>query len=136
MMKNLVAVLSVAIAATLPSSARADDCANANTQLAMNQCASEAYATSDKELNTVYAQIKRRLNGNAPASRKLVVAQKAWIVFRDSECDFSASGVEGGSIYSMIVIDCQTALTNKRIDDLKTYLNCQEGDLSCPVPRS
>ncbi|NIA52950.1 DUF1311 domain-containing protein [Massilia sp. TW-1] len=30
---------------------------------------------------------------------KLVAAQRAWIAFRDRDCDFAASDVEGGSMH-------------------------------------
>ncbi|WP_353824345.1 lysozyme inhibitor LprI family protein, partial [Mesorhizobium sp.] len=62
----------------------------------------------------------------------LVKAQRAWIGFRDAECEFSASGVKGGSVYPLIYNDCITAQTKTRIEAFKTYLKCKEGDLSCP----
>jgi uncharacterized protein YecT (DUF1311 family) len=56
------------------------------------------------------------------------------VTFRDAECDFSTSGVSGGTVYPMIHAICLDRLTSKRIDDFKTYLKCQEGALDCPVP--
>ncbi|MCW1248268.1 lysozyme inhibitor LprI family protein [Pseudomonas sp. SAICEU22] len=114
--------------------ADADDCANAMTQGAMNQCAAQENEAADKELNTLYKQITARLKGNAEAKQLLVKAQRAWMGFRDAECRFSASGVEGGSVYPMIHNDCVTAVTKARVQRFKNYLECEEGDLSCPVP--
>jgi len=34
----------------------------------------------------------------------------------------------------MIHAICLHRLTGKRIDDLKNYLDCQQGALDCPVP--
>ncbi len=46
----------------------------------------------------------------------------------------AASGVQGGSIQPMIASMCQTELTKARTEALRRYLDCKEGDLSCPVP--
>jgi uncharacterized protein YecT (DUF1311 family) len=113
---------------------QADVCTNATTQGDMNQCAAQETKAADKELNSLYKQITARLKDNAEAKQLLVKAQRAWIDFRDAECSFSASGVKGGSVYPMIQNDCITALTKARVEAFKTYLNCEEGDLSCPVP--
>lgn len=114
--------------------ARADDCANASDQATMNECAGKAFKASDAELNALYKQIEARLKDDQDKARLLVATQKAWIAFRDAECDFSAAGVSGGSAYPMIVLQCRDGLTQNRVKDFKTYLNCEEGDLSCPVP--
>lgn len=115
---------------------QADDCANATTQGDMNQCAAQETKAADKELNNLYKQITARLKDNAEAKQLLVKAQRAWIGFRDAECSFSASGVEGGSVYPMIHNECLTAVTKARVEAFKTYLQCKEGDLSCPVPEA
>ncbi|MCE0464269.1 lysozyme inhibitor LprI family protein [Pseudomonas uvaldensis] len=118
------------------SIAQADDCANATTQGEMNQCAAQAKKAADDELNSLYKQITARLKDNPEAKQLLVKAQRAWIGFRDAECNFSASGVEGGSVYPLIYGSCITALTKARVETFKTYLKCKEGDLSCPVPEA
>ncbi|WP_260961963.1 lysozyme inhibitor LprI family protein [Pseudomonas citri] len=118
------------------SVAHADDCANATTQGDMNQCAAQENKAADKELNSLYQQITARLKDNPETRQMLVKAQRAWISFRDAECSFSASGVEGGSVYPLIHNNCITAQTKIRIEAFKTYLKCKEGDLSCPVPEA
>jgi uncharacterized protein YecT (DUF1311 family) len=85
-------------------------------------------------LNVLYEQIKQRLKDDADTTKLLVAAQRAWVTFRDAECKFSTSGVSGGSAYPMVNAECANGLTRKRIDDFKTYLKCEEGDLSCPLP--
>jgi uncharacterized protein YecT (DUF1311 family) len=39
-----------------------------------------------------------------------------------------------GSMYPMVIAGCKESLTNVRLKDFQGYLNCQEGDTSCPVP--
>ena len=105
-----------------------------NDQATMNQCAAQQNVAADKELNTLYQQITSRLKSNPDSKKQLVSAQRAWVAFRDAECKFSASGVEGGSVYPLIYSNCVTELTRARVATFKTYLKCQEGDLGCPVP--
>ncbi|MEO5322656.1 lysozyme inhibitor LprI family protein [Mesorhizobium sp. CC13] len=112
----------------------ADNCANANDQATMNECADKAFRASDAELNTLYRQIQGRLKDDPGAAKLLVAAQRAWVGFRDAECDFSSSGVAQGSIYPMTVLQCHDGMTRQRIKDLQNYLKCDEGDTSCPIP--
>ncbi|CAN7390858.1 MULTISPECIES: lysozyme inhibitor LprI family protein [Ensifer] len=118
----------------LAPAAWADDCANASDQATMNECADKSLKASDTELNTLYKQIEARLKDDQDTTKLLIAAQKAWIAFRDAECDFSAAGVTGGTAYPMIVLLCRDNLTQNRVKDFKGYLSCQEGDLSCPLP--
>lgn len=114
--------------------ATADECDNANDQATMNVCAQQSLKASDVELNRLYKQIQIRLAGQPETGNLLVAAQRAWIAFRDAECAFTSSGVAGGSVHPMMVMMCRDGLTRDRIKDLKSYLSCEEGDLSCPVP--
>jgi len=96
--------------------------------------AQEDFKSADAELNKLYKEITARLADDSAKLHLLTVAQRGWIAFRDAECAFAASGVEGGSAYPEIVESCKTDLTQKRIADFNTYLSCEEGDLACPVP--
>ncbi|QXI10226.1 lysozyme inhibitor LprI family protein [Pseudomonas zeae] len=117
-----------------PLAHAAVDCANASDQATMNQCAGQDFKAADKELNTVYQQITGRLKDNPDGKKLLVSAQRAWLGFRDAECKFSSSGVTGGSVYPWVYSSCLTGVTKLRVESLKQYLKCEEGDMSCPVP--
>lgn len=104
------------------------------TQTGMNRRADADYKAADARLNKTYGEIVKRLSGDAGGRKLLQAAQRAWIVFRAAECNFSTAGSKDGSIYPMLVSGCLRRLTEDRIKQLGTYLNCQEGDLSCPVP--
>ena len=131
---RMILVTSVLMAIAPMAVALAQDCANATSQMAMNVCADQAYRKTDAELNAVYSQINGRLKQDKEATKLLVNAQKAWLAFREAECTFSTSASVQGSVYPMLVAQCRGGMTSKRIDELKTYLRCEEGDLSCPVP--
>jgi uncharacterized protein YecT (DUF1311 family) len=135
-MRLLIIVLGL-IGIVLVAAAGADDCGNAPTQAEINKCVDLAYQKSDAELNALYGQIASRL-GHDPDStetlKALIAAQRAWITFRDAECAFVASRTLGSSANLTIVDSCLSDVTAKRITDLKAYLKCHDGDLSCPVP--
>lgn len=95
-----------------------------------------SFKASDAELNRLYKEIERRLRDDRDTAKVLVAAQRAWIAFRDAECKFVASGVQGGSVYPTIYSNCLGEVTQSRVEDFKRFLKCQEGDLSCPVPRA
>lgn len=127
-----------AILTGLPlSSSRADGCMDkAVAQADMNECAQKSFHAADGELNKSFQQLQGRLSDDANEKKRLVSTQRAWIAFRDAECAFASSGVQGGSAYPMIYTQCLNGLTRKRIENLKSYLACgdKEGDLSCPTP--
>lgn len=133
-MWKTVASISVFLVFLAFPAGAAENCANANDQASMNECADKEFKSSDRELNQRYNEIKARLKDDTDTTKRLVAAQRAWVSYRDAECDFSSFGVAGGSIYPMIAAQCRSALTNSRIDDFKNYLSCEEGDLTCPVP--
>jgi uncharacterized protein YecT (DUF1311 family) len=130
------ALAALGVLAFVNTAAAADKCAGAEDQATMTQCAGDAYKASDAKLNKLYRQITGRLKDDQDTTKLLVAAQKAWIAFRDAECKFSSSRATGGSIYPMVLAQCLDGATQARIKSLNTYLNCQEGDMGCPVPAS
>jgi uncharacterized protein YecT (DUF1311 family) len=100
----------------------------------LDVCTDQQFKAADTALNQTYAEIQKRLADDADGKKRLTVAQKAWIGFRDAECDFQTFNAKDGSIYPMIVSECLTAMTKKRTEELNVYLNCEEGDLTCPLP--
>lgn len=112
----------------------ASPCENAQDQVTLNQCANEEFAAADKKLNASYREIQKRLADDPDTKKLLVAAQRAWMKFRDAECAFSSSSSGGGSIQPMLIANCQAQLTSERSKQLDAYLECSEGDMSCPVP--
>jgi uncharacterized protein YecT (DUF1311 family) len=100
--------------------------------LAQEQDAGAAFQTADKALNVAYKTLSRRLQGDELA--KLKTTQRAWLAFRDAECAFQTQWTEGGSIQPQLLAGCLAELTTQRVTQLEYYLNCQEGDLTCPLP--
>ncbi|MER9250710.1 lysozyme inhibitor LprI family protein [Mesorhizobium sp. M0598] len=115
------AILTAALALAMPAFAFAEG-------------ADAAFKKSDKKLNELYRQIETRLKDNAETRKLLVQAQQDWVKFRDAECSFQTAGSAGGSVMPMLIAQCMDGLTQSRVKAFEGYLNCKEGDLSCPVP--
>jgi uncharacterized protein YecT (DUF1311 family) len=129
-------ILSLAMVLAIPAFAFAQDkCYNeAKDQGALNACADAAFKESDKKLNGLYKQIEARLKDDADTKKLLVQAQRDWVKFRDAECSFQTAGGAGGRMMPMLIAQCMDGLTQSRVKDFEGYLNCEEGDMSCPVP--
>lgn len=132
-----IALLTIAAALLFPTTVFAKDrCSDPQDQATINECAGASLKQSDKKLNDFFKQIEVRLTDDADAKKLFVQAQREWIKFRDAECNFQTAGAGGGSMMSMLVAQCLDSLTRARVKDFEGYLNCQEGDMSCPVPAS
>lgn len=129
-------VLTAAMVLAMPAFAFAQDKCydDAKNQGDLNECADAAFKKSDKKLNELYKQIEARLKDDADTRKLLVQAQRDWVKFRDAECSFQTAEAAGGSMMLMLVAQCMDILTQSRIKNFQGYLNCEEGDMSCPVP--
>lgn len=103
-------------------------------QRSMTWCAEYHFIERDLELNDAYRDLKNKLEDRD--LDKLVAAQRAWITFRDRDCDFAASDVEGGSMHPMMVSICKQEMTEDRIARLKHYAACTSVRGTCPERRS
>src|SRR5262245_50073705 len=122
-MRSVLAILVVLLAAS--------GGAHAQSQAEMTASAAAAYKKADAELGSKYKKILARLRPEQVTSFR--EAERAWIAFRDAECDFGSSGVAGGSARPMIEALCLESETRTRIKQFDTWLHCEEGDMSCPV---
>ncbi len=114
--------------------AHADDppqveCAQALSTAEMNQCASAEFAKADAELNTAYQTALKAIPAMAaddpPWDAKswenaLRNSQRAWVAFRDAECDnHVAMFWTNGSGATVDILGCKTAKTDARTRELK-----------------
>ncbi|MCH4812940.1 lysozyme inhibitor LprI family protein [Vreelandella neptunia] len=110
-----------------------DTCDSATTQAELTECSAQAYQSADDKLNEAYQVLVDQLSSNSASLEKLRTAQRAWIGFRDAECAFESSAVEGGSAQPMIRNSCLEVLTEARTETLREHAECEEDDLSCPL---
>ena len=98
-----------------------DPCMDGETTAEMKMCASRKYKQADDELNKVYRELMSKLD-NEGHKASLKTTQQAWLKYRDSNCDFESYLNRGGSIYSVVVSDCMTSMTNSRTKELKEQI--------------
>ncbi|MGP3590076.1 lysozyme inhibitor LprI family protein [Vagococcus sp. WN89Y] len=128
-MKRCILALTALL---LSGAALADECDSASTQAELNVCTAGQYQAADKKLNQTWQDaIKRATPEQATLLKK---AQQTWVNLRDSDCEFVASGVQGGSIQPMVHNQCLADKTIEREAWLASLLQCEEGDVSCPLP--
>jgi uncharacterized protein YecT (DUF1311 family) len=109
------------------------DCNNAQTQSDMNQCAGLDLAHADRALNTQWvltrsAMVETDANqdaGQKGAEKALLKAQRAWIDYRDGQCEAEGFSVRGGSMEPMVVASCKARLTELRTQELKSLTERQ-----------
>jgi uncharacterized protein YecT (DUF1311 family) len=97
------------------------DCKKASVQIELNVCADREFQTWDAKLNALYRTL---LKAADPKDQTLLKsAERSWIAYRDSECDYETSDSEGGSIRPMEYSNCLTTKTRARIAELKSAGN-------------
>jgi uncharacterized protein YecT (DUF1311 family) len=117
-MKKTFAVALLACAFT--KSLLALNCQNATTTVEMKECASADLQKADKALNTTYKKLMAKLD--EIAKEKLKKAQKAWIVYRDANAEFSADEMRGGTGEGLLYMSTVTQMTEQREKELAQYL--------------
>ncbi|MBU9216275.1 lysozyme inhibitor LprI family protein [Burkholderia gladioli] len=91
-------------------------------------CAEKMRQSSDAKLNQVYKKllgaVKNDPDAGVDVKTELVSAQKAWIAFRDAECELSAN-ISGAAQQWTIVnhSQCLAELTDERTKTIQNYLD-------------
>ncbi|WP_424362322.1 lysozyme inhibitor LprI family protein [Methylocystis parvus] len=112
-----------------PAVAAEKDCSEMRTQIEINECEHKKFKKADAALNAAYAKLAAKVSTEGKA--KLVEAQRAWIKYRDTQCEFETFGTINGSIHPLEVAQCEAELTMAQTKRLDGQLNCEEGDPSC-----
>jgi uncharacterized protein YecT (DUF1311 family) len=135
-MIRVAAVMALSLFA-LTAAAKAQDievdCDNASSNVEMTHCGWQEFERADAELNGIYqdaiSQI-RATGRDLPAGageweKKLRETQRAWVAFRDLNCDeLIAIEWGGGTGTSLATATCRTEMTNARIRTLRErYIN-------------
>lgn len=116
-----------------------DQCeAKAVNTIEEGMCALARRDAADKEMNGLYTKLMQH-EVSKPVQERLRDAQRAWLVFRDRSCLYEVGKPEeSGTSYAQSLLDCETAHTKRRTDDLHYYLCLLDADepFKChrPVP--
>jgi uncharacterized protein YecT (DUF1311 family) len=97
------------------------DCNKAATTPELKYCSQLSYQAADKKLNQTYQKIIPTLNSEQ--RRWLISAQKAWIQFRDNNCNFETYANRGGTGYEIFRNGCLQRLTEQRTKDFENFIS-------------
>ena len=119
----LILMCSVVVAVPLllgPNSA-------GQTQAEITSLAGKMAAESDRKLNEVYRRLVASIGDDKQMKDKLVAAQRAWVKFRDLECDLEGDVIaRGGSMQPQIEAMGKDRLTEQRTETLEWLLGIRD----------
>lgn len=109
------------------------NCQDPQTQAEMTQCAGDEFDAADKALNAQWkltraAMVETDASLDADqkgAEKALLKGQRAWIDYRDGQCEAEGFSVRGGTMEPMIVASCKARLTELRTKELKSLAEPQ-----------
>jgi uncharacterized protein YecT (DUF1311 family) len=131
MMRLIIGLLALAGGMATTSAAFAQenetDCKDPQTQMEMTSCEQDRYGEADKALNAQWkttraqmAEVDKNLDeGDRGAEKALLTAQRAWISYRDAQCEAEGFQARGGSMEPMLVAGCLANLSDTRTKELK-----------------
>jgi len=115
-----------AVAAIQANLDRCKEAAPGNTL--ERHCTMESSQVVDALLNKLYGQIVAKLKEptdkdhdakeRAELLKRLIAAERAWIVYRDAECDHRSGYMLGGSGELTIYEECMFTMRRDRVNDL------------------
>lgn len=110
--------------------AKLEACVNRDSSnMHIMACTSVAQAFADDRLNSVYrawTEVLRHpepdeAKDDAEILKRLVDAERAWIDFRDTECNLQSTSMLGGTGEPTVYGDCLYAMTKARVKALEAY---------------
>jgi uncharacterized protein YecT (DUF1311 family) len=116
----LAAILGVGAAGT---AAAAPDCTNPSSTPEMNECGALEVKAADARLNATYQRVLKAFSDKEDAQVKsmLVNAQRAWIRFREADCNAVYEKWSGGTIRGVMFTGCMRARAEQRIKELDDF---------------
>ena len=101
----------------LPLMLAAATCGATGGQAALNECATARYRAADAALNAQYRHTLGVVTKEGGA-QTLVAAERAWIAYRDNQCEAENALFKGGSMHGMAVTDCRVRIMRARTREL------------------
>lgn len=86
----------------------------------VSNCTVIAIAAANRRLNEVYTAALNKLNQPGPTynseiPKRLIAAERAWIAFRDAECNYKSTIALGGTGEGYAFVACRYEQTKSRV---------------------
>lgn len=134
-MIRAASTFAFAVLAAAPAAAQDWDCSKADElpQMGMNWCAGQDYQAADKALNNLWPKIRASMKDDDAELKKidpslvgaeaaLMKAQRAWIDYRDGQCEGEGFYARGGSLEGLLIATCKTRMTRERTEELRKLI--------------
>ena len=128
MLRALLLFTLIVPAAVYAGSNTGVDCSAARANAEVEHCTALAQQETEEALNGVYKALVAELSrpdteqDNYTAYRKkLLVAQRAWITFRDADCAAQYEMHRASVIGSSMLLSCKQQRAEQRIRELQNY---------------
>lgn len=122
MIRTGILVSSVIVLAATSQTAMSQDwdCTNAGDlpQQGMNYCAAQDFKKADAALNAAWSLIRKDAIQASDGSDPLLAGQRAWLEYRDQQCDAESLIFEGGSLQPLIISSCRAHMSRDRTEEL------------------
>ncbi|MDT1011686.1 lysozyme inhibitor LprI family protein [Plesiomonas shigelloides] len=123
-----MAMMPVAHGASATASAPEQDCGNAANTLEINACLQKQQEQTEAQLNQVYREVLAQISAesaqpDSPAQMKqqFIAAQRAWISFREKDCQAVYTFWSQGTIRNAMYLGCMRSRAEQRIKELQEY---------------
>jgi uncharacterized protein YecT (DUF1311 family) len=129
--RALAATLLSTLALGAAAQAKDDPCQAVTASEQVRACALQTRQRAEAGLNAAYAATRQRIAStyrSQPALGKqfgaaLLKAQRAWLAFRDSQCELAAFDAETDTLaHATLVDNCVARIDNARQQDLASLL--------------
>lgn len=136
----LVSLTSIYSARVYGAEAQEPACLDkAQSTVEMYDCIANDLKVADEKLNQAFQKLissfditKDTLDFEKESleakKRRLIQAEKDWIAFRDSDCEFAGSTMYGGTGEKLIVMSCLLGRTEERLSELQHYYEEFQGE--------
>lgn len=124
MRRPLLALISISFSTLLHAKV---DCNKAIATPDVNQCAQTEFEAAEKKLNETYRRVLKSLSKPddeikfSEIKRGLTEAQRAWVVFRQKDCDAYFTLHASGTIRTVMYIGCMRNHAERRTKEIEEY---------------
>lgn len=122
-MRILVATSLLLSQLTINSAFAESECKNVSGEMPTTECAEKELGQQDNRLNLLYKKINFLLADDVDRKKLLTNAQRAWIKFRDEQCEYDASQFKGGRMENLVRLQCLSAMTASRNKQFQSMIS-------------
>jgi uncharacterized protein YecT (DUF1311 family) len=121
--RPLLRLLLPLLIASWAGSSHALDCKNAMSTPDINECAAIGQKKVEDKLNLAYQDKLKYFNDpeDAGTKKSLIAAQRAWVKFREADCNAVYEQWKTGTIRTVMFIECMQKRAETRIKELEDY---------------